>query len=482
MFTKVDEYLLKYKNDYLNLLGIVRTAVEDVGKSLPGVISNAYSRPDSGLGPFKESNKIASKMRRKGGFSARNLTALSDVIGYTVVVQYPDQRELVFSALKKALAAANVRIDEKELEKHENKRGYFAHHAICRRRYGSDELKCEIQIKTMLHDAWSKKMHDLTYKPAGRLDHRLAALMEAGSVTIESVEQQSQLVRDMIMANWQAETEARRAARKELFDMMVAQNAQVVAGHPDASRIAALHRQIEATGPHDGGAIDDAAFEGLQLEVDDLCSADEAVSYAWILYAHLASRRPDERQTRKCIVELDTLLDNAPELLKAGKITIREIAIAPLIFYVMGELALSVEYFDRLLTSPVLALDAQTRSKIQFNRLNALVELEYHFPSDEPQAVEVLRREVESCLADPQVTANGDIATSVADLRGLADITFATTCEQVRRGIAECDRAAALASDDEKRVSDAYADLNTRRGWRRFFELEVTSRIRPQKP
>ncbi len=474
-FTKVDEYLLRYKEDYLDLLRRVTESVAELRKTHGAAITSAYPRPDSGFGPFKESVKIAAKLRKKGGVGAgaRDLTELGDVVGYTVVVQYPDEREPLFTALGIELARHEVTVGE--LEKHENKGGYFAHHAICERRYGSDVLKCEVQIKTMLHDAWSKKMHDLTYKPAGRLDRRLAALMEAGSVTLESVEQQSQLIRDMIKANWEAEGEARREAREQLFGQMLATRVRVAAGRPEAGAIIALHEELEGAGSAKE-SISDRKYEELTEKVAKLCGRGSE-AYSWILHAHLASLRPDARQVRKCIVEVDALFEAAPALLAAGAIDIRDLIGAPLVFYVMGELALSVEYFDKLLENPRLELPTETVAKIRFNRLNPLVELEYHFPTDDHGQRTDLQEEVTRCLDDPELAKNPDIDASLADLRGLARITFATTTDEVREGIRQCEGATEFAVESEKEVSTAYADLNTRRGWRRFFEMEVASKV-----
>ena len=59
---------------------------------------------------------------------------------------------------------------------------------------------------------------------------------------------------------------------------------------------------------------------------------------------------------------------------------------------------------------------------------------------------------------------------------GLIDITFATSTEQVRAGIVKIGTAVEKAAPREQAVSDAYADLNMRRGWRRYFEVEVETR------
>src|SRR5262249_42078249 len=107
-------------------------------------------------------------------------------------------------------------------EVHENRAGYWATHIVCSSRFGAERLNCEIQVKTILHDAWSAKMHDLTYKPIGVLDPKLNQLMASVATTIESLEKQSVLIRDMIKANWNVEEKTRRAARHEVFTTLLA--------------------------------------------------------------------------------------------------------------------------------------------------------------------------------------------------------------------------------------------------------------------
>jgi len=141
-------------------------------------------------------------------------------VGLTLVVSYPDQIDDVIHVLEEELKHASIIIEERE--NHQRKNGYFATHLVCRGVQGVEILKCEIQLKTLLHDAWSAKMHDLTYKPVGMLDPRLAALMASIADTIDSVENQSQLIRGMIKASWNVEEKARRAARQTFLRVVPA--------------------------------------------------------------------------------------------------------------------------------------------------------------------------------------------------------------------------------------------------------------------
>ena len=144
-------------------------------------------------------------------------------MGLTVVVKYPDKIPVVIDAIRNGLKSKKIKVGRDEV--HVDKDGYFATHVVCSGLFTGENLNCEIQLKSLLHDAWSAKMHDLTYKPTGVLDPKLNALMASVARTIESLEEQSILIRDMIKANWNVEEKTRRAARHELFASMLAYGA-----------------------------------------------------------------------------------------------------------------------------------------------------------------------------------------------------------------------------------------------------------------
>jgi hypothetical protein len=65
------------------------------------------------------------------------------------------------------------------------------------------------------------------------------------------------------------------------------------------------------------------------------------------------------------------------------------------------------------------------------------------------------------------------LQSSLLDTEGLMKITFAENTDQAREGIEACVTARALAPPEERYFADAYADLNLRLGWRRYFALEA---------
>lgn len=60
---------------------------------------------------------------------------------------------------------------------------------------------CEIQIKTLLHDAWGAKTHDLTYKPSGKIGAELLTSFELLGNNLANLDQQSDALRQSILRN-----------------------------------------------------------------------------------------------------------------------------------------------------------------------------------------------------------------------------------------------------------------------------------------
>jgi len=481
-YVQVLEYLERYGPDYSKLFKHVKEAADAAHEDLgPTVIASVYGRPEGSMGPFKDPRKVAAKLRKSGNLSASAFLKLNDIIGLTVVIQYPDQRRAVLQAIRRGLTRHGVKMGSPET--HENKKGYFGHHEICRKTYGTDTLKCEVQIKTLLHDAWAKKMHDLTYKPGGKLDRRLAALMEAGSVTIESLEQQSLLIRNLIQANWDVEKEARRLARESVFKEMLDYSGKLWEGTPAAARIQELHEEIEKATPWLAGVpADSDRLQRLMARIGDCCSDPQVVRFGWMLAGRLATLRPDWRIVRSCALITDEWLKVAPDLLESGVVEAREVLAVPLMFYAMNELELSIAYSDKILKDgrydPVIS--DKDWAKLEFNRANFVVEREYHFPTDDGRERTRLRAEASAALT-AEGLVDDETAAGVLDLEGMIHITFASTTEEVRKGIRKCIEAEKLSTEDEQGLSEAYANLNMRLGWRRYFELEVEEQ-RPPDP
>jgi len=478
-----EEFLVRYGKDYVDLLESVRTTCLTLKKSTQrDAIDDVYSRgaDPANNGEFKSAAKIASKVFLRGGEShAQAFLELSDIVGLTVVARYPNQVNSIVSAIEVALKQQQIELIEKQ--RHAAKNGYYATHLVCRGRRSGEALKCEIQIKTMLHNAWSAKMHELTYKPSGLLDPRMEQLMTSIADTIESLEIQSSLIRDLITANWDVEQETRRAARQAVFESMLAYSDKVWASQtPETFR--ELGREIAEATWIEAAARDDSRLLAIMDRIDSYCAAPEALRFGWMLAGRLASQRTGPDLSRFFAKHAEVWLTRAADLLKSGKIEPVEIRAVPLVFYVLGDLDAAIAQSERIVGSPAFELSLEDRRIVGLNRANFLIEREYHQPTRHEKSRDQLKAEVQSILADPGLNADADpdMSSCIMDTQGLFEITFATTSRDARKGLELCIGSTGLARDD-KAVTDAYLDLNMRLGWRRYFDLELRERMARNK-
>ncbi len=425
---------------------------------------------------FKEPAKIAAKARQKSeSVDFRSFLELTDIIGLTVVVQYPDQVDGVIAEVQRQLATKSIGVSDPE--RHVNKSGYYATHLICTSRYSVEPLHCELQLKTMLHDAWSAKMHDLTYKPMGMLDSRLAALMASIAGTIESLEHQSRLIRDMIQAGWNVEENTRQIARENVFKEL--SKIRILAPTAEIDALVELQDRIErSTTALEAKTIKDPEVMKLMDDVRTVCKSN--LRAGWMLAGRIASLRPTPEFTRFFMGYADAWLKAAPGLITESDFDEREISAVPLMFYVIGDLDRAIDYSVDILEDPAFAsLSDSRKARINFNRATFMIEREYHLPTMDKRAQDRLKREIEEILARPSVVAlNKANISEMRDTEGMLKITFAATKEEARLGIEDCVATRPLATK-EHALTDAYADLNLRLGWRRYFELEIRERARP---
>jgi ppGpp synthetase/RelA/SpoT-type nucleotidyltranferase len=475
-----EDFIRDYGRDYRDLLNTVVDVCERVQQTLDAdVINSIYSRDKSGGGNiFKEPGKIANKVRQNGGTpGTKAYLELNDIVGLTVVVKYPDGIPQVIKAIRLALKPKRIKVGRPE--EHKDKGGYFATHVVCSSVFAAETLNCEVQLKSLLHDAWSAKMHDLTYKPTGVLDPKLNALMASVASTIESLERQSILIRDMIKANWNVEEYTRRVAREQLFASMRSYGAKAWKAKA-GTKLDKLRLDIENSSalisiePKDGKTV-----KRLTRAVEQCCRDPAELRFGWIMAGRIASLRTSPDLVRFFSTQVDAWLAVAAELLKKrkiDKIEEKEIGSVPLLYYVIGDLDRAIEYAEYLNADPAFsALSKGAKMNIAFNRANYLIEREYHQPTKNPAMRQALKAQIGKVLRNPRL---GSMSTatkpdsSIEDTRGLMKITFATNQDDARAGIEQCVKARGMSPLEEKAVSDAYADLNLRLGWRRYFELE----------
>jgi len=226
---EVTQFMDTNEKRYLRLLERTRHAVEAAEQQLGSdKVFSTYSRSKKqGTNrEVKDRAKIAAKLvEKRTQDPSYRLEYVVDIVGLTVVVYYPDQIEMFVDAFERVAASVTLGLELYETSngsartKVHRDKGYHATHIkVVSRDPSLARLRAEIQIKTMLHDAWGAKMHDLTYKPGGVLDPSLKQLMESFGDSLQSIEVQSVTLRETILSHSRPLDRLRLAARVQLME------------------------------------------------------------------------------------------------------------------------------------------------------------------------------------------------------------------------------------------------------------------------
>ncbi|OYZ89688.1 MAG: hypothetical protein B7X99_18955 [Rhizobiales bacterium 17-65-6] len=170
-------------------------------KTFSGKIYRIYDRgaKQKGQRRIKTDEGIlkAFKKLRSDNQSAK-INDIEDIIGLTVVVYFMSDIDPVVTALKAGIKGELI------CEKHKTKRdnGYYAEHLVFRTNRGpagiSGPIYCEVQVKSLLHDGWATKTHDLSYKSKRVLNKSINNHISLIGDSILIIEKQSDSLKKMI--------------------------------------------------------------------------------------------------------------------------------------------------------------------------------------------------------------------------------------------------------------------------------------------
>ena len=247
-----------------------------------------YSRGEhQGGDELKQHRKVRLKFDDHWGSGAEgDLWLMPDIVGFTVVVPFPsninevnavidelvDARKLALPPARKLLKATpRLGTPEKSivtkygrgLEGKEAK-GYFACHYNLRMAGGHRPI-VEIQVKTLLYDAWGAKTHDLTYKPAGRTDQSLLASFDLLGESLATLDHQSDVLRKSMERRSKVRLAKRAAVQRESLRTGLKGGLSLITDDDCRSVLDALADQIErattSTPQDEGTAIRDQLQE-----------------------------------------------------------------------------------------------------------------------------------------------------------------------------------------------------------------------------
>ncbi len=221
----------------------MRTQITSALEGQP--VYKIYGRDEKqGGDAIKHLRKIRLKFNdyyQRAGESQGSLWAVPDIIGFTVVVHYPTDISSICRVVDRLIengsllngstgtvgvtSSAAFDVIKTRFGRPIVSDGYFACHYNLRiKNVNIHRPLCEIQIKTILHDAWGAKTHDLTYKPSGKISEDLVGSFNLLGDTLAKIDQQSDLVRQSI-----ERSSAPREFKKKLVRLATIEHAAEVA-------------------------------------------------------------------------------------------------------------------------------------------------------------------------------------------------------------------------------------------------------------
>jgi hypothetical protein len=348
----------------------------------------------------------------------------------------------------------------------------------------------------MLHDAWGSKMHSLTYNPSGFSDPKAAAVLETIGRQIQCIEEQSILLREIIRSGWDVEQTTRQIARSELFETVLKYDSESWE-RAKSEEIAELDQFLKNNIDHLRGC--EAGDPELNLFLDRLrraCDDRESLRLGWIVAGKLASERAGSDLNNYFSSIVDSWLTVLAEDIANGKVSIvahedviehsdaivseQEVSAIGLMYYVTGDLDGAIGIISQILDDNLFAENLSQSAKflLSFNRATFIVEREYYEPTVDEEARTKLSEEVSAIIFSEEANSKDHLQASIVDTQGLFKIAFANSTNEIREGIELCVGARSLTPKEEEDLSDAYADLHLRLGWRRFFDFDNLSERR----
>ncbi|OSI20529.1 hypothetical protein [Bradyrhizobium canariense] len=411
---------------------------------------------------FKDRAKIIHKlMEGRAADSNFRIDQIADMVGLTVVVYYPDQVGTflqAFAAEAKKQALYLDKFADGKVGKVHKDRGYHATHVrIGYRSVGTEKLRVEMQIKTMLHDAWGAKTHDLTYKPAGELDPRLKALMESFGESLQAIEVQSQTLRDSILSRVELMRSKRRDARLQLMSKLTGQSIKSPEGREAYEnlilRIKEDHDHLSTCPPRDADLADVLAsikrLEELGVGAKDRLK----------LIVALASYRDDEI--------LDPTVDDALDAWKreeqesGGTDAMMQVWIESTSLYQTNRLSDAIATLRRFLAAH--EVDKQT-AVLANNLVNYITEA----CLDRPKIDKDAEQEVASLLHKIEPFGDTFERSAYLNTRGAYLVVFGDE-SKLDEGLGLIWEASKLLSSGE--AGHGYCELYQSHGWRRKLRL-----------
>jgi len=471
-YDEVRRFLALSRGSYRRLLDAIVGELEDFrdrGRNRE-LVYRIYTRADKQVGgdALKSVDGIVKKLiawRGEAPVGARTKPQdIHDIIGITVVTYFESSKARIVAALQREDAFKSF-----EFIKHETKleSGYFADHLIVKGRGVSrSRLKCEIQVKTLLHDGWASKTHDLTYKARNAVDPAVRELTASVGNIVQNLEEQSEALRGLIQRDDEIDRERRDSAIKH---MLLVQGAHVPP--TDLSDVRSMFEELMDGRQHFSDCSEtDLRLTSLMARWQDLFDPPSGTRDLCRFIVALAAIRVDRDLDG---IALDAVADwescMTADTDERPSPQERALAFRALAHWVLGDIDGAEEAGGRL----VRLLEAEHRADA-----NAYLDLAYYlaerlYMASPGTDLAEERAKIQKLVDSAPISSNTRKSMSSRDTLGAIMIMTATDAQTVTRGMTLCEKAYRWA---EKRRIDVelfklFHDLHMQRAKRQLRKL-----------
>ena len=453
----------------LKLLVTITNTAEDLKAELgKDYIQRIYSRSDKqrafgrGNDEFKSATKVAKLIICE---DAKIPSDVDDLLGLTIVVHYSDQIKVVEDLLIERLTACMIKQDKSSMKAS----GYFAKHIVWLSEHPDHSgLKCEVQIKTMLHDAWAWKTHDLTYKPRGQLDSRLATMMSVFSDGLEAMERQSQMLRDVIVDRWRVEESWRSSVRRGLLAVLPVMTDWK--SHSDKAK--ELRAFIEAEQKVLVQATSDSSIV-LKVLKDIIDLKKSSLFEAYLLYARFAILRDTDSDRENAISSAWAFYDAIEPAQCSDAKQNYQIWGIPLVLQACGDIESAISIGRELLDQSRYPFNERDTAILALNLANHLIEQAHLDYANKAKELAQSQEEILRLLTKCGLLSEHD-PSALVDTRGMVDVVFSTTSLGVRQGMVLIEEGRKTPNDadpSEDELAQIFYFHNMGIAWQRLREV-----------
>jgi len=462
---EVEDYLAKRRNVYIKFQNELETQLKSF-KNKPewnDVIYKIYSRvekqPDN---PLKTSWKIAEKWDLwKKSKPSTMVSDIHDIIGLTIIVTFPSDVLSLEKYFNENNKIGNFNLFDGE-SKNEKGKGYYAYHFKVKNNIDIiyHNILCEIQIKTILHDAWSAKTHDLTYKPKGEVDDKLDNHINILGDGLMLLDLQSEIIKDLITEKWNIDKSRKAAAKQALLISLFSE---------ENTKVAELAKDIKSNIKIlENTKVNDEKFsyfcnKNFALFTDSECGYNIK---SCSLFVWLVSFLESGELNDLAITTINEWKNNTIDKIEIYK----ALELRALANYSFGEFKDAISDASETLKfceENDLGINAINKAKMDYSYF--IAEAHFHHPKKFGQETEARK-----LIAEAMNNMSEDDEPAFRDTLGAIEIAFGKSEADVIHGLQICkDVCNSIAENNQFReVANAYFRLHERRAWRRLLEWE----------